>query len=81
MQETIVQQHYKKLYYNWYFKKPYILLLFFLLMRSYQIIILIGTILGILIVIGSSMFLEMRSHMATDMPLEEQNIFFMVKRV
>ena len=45
-------------------------------MRSYQIIILIGTILGILIVIGSSMFLGMVSHMANDMSLEEQNVFF-----
>ncbi|HET9806726.1 MAG TPA: hypothetical protein VFP49_07445 [Nitrososphaeraceae archaeon] len=45
-------------------------------MRSYQIIILIGTILGILIVIGSSMFLGMVSYMANDMSLEEQNVFF-----
>jgi hypothetical protein len=45
-------------------------------MRSYQIIILIGTILGILIVIGSSMFLGMVSHMANDMSLKEQNVFF-----
>lgn len=45
-------------------------------MRSYQIIILIGTILGILIVIGSSMFLGMVSHMTNDMSLEEQNVFF-----
>ena len=45
-------------------------------MRSYQIIILIGTILGILIVIGSSMFLGMVSYMANDMSLEEQNVYF-----
>jgi hypothetical protein len=45
-------------------------------MRSYQIIILIATILGILIVIGSSMFLGRVSQMANDMSLEEQNVFF-----
>ena len=45
-------------------------------MRSYQIIIIIGMILGILIEIGSFMFLGMASHMANDMSLEEQNVFF-----
>ena len=45
-------------------------------MRSYQIIILIGTILGILIIIGSSMFWGMVSHMANVMSLKERNLFF-----
>ena len=44
-------------------------------MRSYQIIILIGTILEILIVIDSSMFLGgIVPDIINDMSLEEQNI-------
>ena len=45
-------------------------------MRSYQIIILIGTILGIFILIDSSMFLGIVPYMVNDMSLEKQNISF-----
>jgi hypothetical protein len=45
-------------------------------MRSYQIIILIGTILGIFIVIDSSMFLGIVPYMVNDLSLEKQNISF-----
>ena len=45
-------------------------------MRSYQIIILIGTILEILIVIDSSMFLGIVPYMLNYMSLEAQNISF-----
>jgi hypothetical protein len=45
-------------------------------MRSYQIIILIGMILEILIVIDSSMFLGIVPYMVNDMSLKAQNISF-----
>ena len=45
-------------------------------MRSYQIIIIIGTILEILIVIDSSMFLGIVPYMVNDMSLKAQNISF-----
>ena len=43
-------------------------------MRSYQIIIIIGTILEIIIVIDSSMSLGIIPYIVNDISLEEQNI-------
>jgi hypothetical protein len=43
-------------------------------MRSYQIIIIIGTILEILIVIDSSMSLGIMPYIVNDISLEDQNI-------
>jgi hypothetical protein len=43
-------------------------------MRSYQIIIIIGTILEILIVIDSSMSLGIMPYIVNDISLEKQNI-------